>query len=142
MIHVTLLILAYMYLAMELCKKDTLNVHFRSLNKDNRILQERITLLDWFTQLSSAVMFIHEQGYSHRDIKPANIFFDQAGTIKLGDFGLATNSSQNHTTSVGTRLYSSPEQLNQKKYDQKTDIFPLGKNVFLFIFCQKHGIKI
>ena len=115
---------------MELCRKDTLAVYFRSLNKRNRILLERITLLDWFTQLSSAVMFIHEKGYSHRDIKPANIFFDQAGTIKLGDFGLATNSSQNNTTSVGvgTRLYSSPEQLNQKMYDQKTDIFPLGKS--------------
>ena len=113
---------------MELCKKDTLDIHFRKLNRRNRIVQERISLLDWFTQLCDAVKFVHGRGYSHRDIKPANVFFDQTGTLKLGDFGLVTESSfQTQTTSVGTRLYSSPEQLDQKKYTQKTDIFPLGK---------------
>ena len=121
-----------MYLTMELCKKDTLDVRIRRMNKDNSILQERITLLDWFVQLCDAVVFIHGQGYCHRDVKPNNTFFDQNDTVKLGDFGLATQSSfQTHTTSVGTRLYSSPEQFDQKKYNQKTDIFPLGKYNFI-----------
>ena len=116
-----------MYLTMELCKKDTLDIHFRRLNKKNEIIQERTTLLDWFAQLCDAVQFIHGRGYSHRDVKPSNVFFDQANTVKLGDFGLVTESSmQTQTTSVGTRLYSSPEQLEQKKYGTKTDIFPLG----------------
>ena len=114
---------------MELCKKDTLDIHIRRLNRENKIILERITMLDWFIQLCDAVMFIHSRGYSHRDIKPSNVFFDQTDTVKLGDFGLATESSfQTQTTSVGTRLYSSPEQLEQKKYNQKTDIFPLGKS--------------
>ena len=114
---------------MELCKKDTLNVHLRTLNKNNKIKQERESLLHWFMQLCDAVRFIHHHKYSHRDIKPSNIFFDQSGAIKLGDFGLVTESSfQTQTTSVGTRMYSSPEQLKQNKYDEKTDIFPLGKN--------------
>ena len=119
---------AYLYLTMELCKEDTLEVHIRRLNAQNRIVQERITLLDWFSQLCDAVRFIHSRGYSHRDVKPTNVFFDQTDTVKLGDFGLVTESSfQTQTTSVGTRLYSSPEQLEDKKYGQKTDIFPLGE---------------
>ena len=123
---------------MEMCKKDTLDVHLRRLNKENKIIQERITLLDWFGQLCDAVQFIHGRGYSHRDIKPANTFFDQTDTVKLGDFGLVTESSfQTQTTSVGTRLYSSPEQLNEKKYGQKTDIFPLG-NLFTMGLSSKN----
>ena len=122
-----------MYLTMELCKKHTLDYQLRMLNKTDSITQERITLLDWFLQLCDAVRFIHGRGYSHRDIKPGNIFFDQNDSIKLGDFGLATeSSSQTQTTAVGNRIYSSPEQLEEKKYDQKTDIFPLGKQVFNF----------
>ena len=116
-----------MYLTMELCKKDTLDVHIRRLNKENKIVLERITLLDWFMQLCDAVKFIHGRGFTHRDLKPSNVFFDQTDAVKLGDFGLVTESSfQTQTTSVGTRLYSSPEQLFEKKYTQKTDIFPLG----------------
>ena len=119
---------AYLYLTMELCKEDTLEVHIRRLNAQNRIVQERITLLDWFSQLCDAIRFIHSRGYSHRDVKPTNVFFDQTDTVKLGDFGLVTESSfQTQTTSVGTRLYSSPEQLEDEKYGQKTDIFPLGE---------------
>ena len=89
-------------------------------------------LLNWFCQLCDAVQFIHGRGYSHRDIKPSNVFFDLRDDVKLGDFGLVTDSSfQTQTTSVGTRLYSSPEQLEEKKYGTKTDIFPLGK-VFVY----------
>ena len=118
---------------MELCKKHTLDVHLRRLNKSKKISQERITLLVWFLQLCDAIRFVHGRGYSHRDIKPSNIFFDQSNAIKLGDFGLVTESSfQTQTTSVGTRIYSSPEQLDKKKYDKKTDIFPLGKSDFPF----------
>ena len=122
---------------MELCKEDTLEVHIRRLNAQNRIVQERITLLDWFSQLCDAVRFIHSRGYSHRDVKPTNVFFDQTDTVKLGDFGLVTESSfQTQTTSVGTRLYSSPEQLEDKKYGQKTDIFPLGE-FFICIYSRR-----
>ena len=114
---------------MELCQEDTLNVHLRQLNKNEKILLERLKLLQWFEQLCSAVQFIHSFGYSHRDIKPSNIFFDQYCKVKLGDFGLVTDSPYDtQTTSVGTRLYVSPEQLNKKKYSKQTDIYPLGNS--------------
>ena len=116
---------------MELCQKDTLNVHLRRLNKKEKLLQQRTKLLEWFEQLCNAVQFIHSFGYSHRDIKPSNIFFDKLNNVKLGDFGLVSDSPYDtQTTSVGTRLYVSPEQLNKKKYSKQTDIYPLGDYVF------------
>ena len=87
-----------------------------------------MTLLGWFVELCRAVEFIHHSGYLHRDVKPKNVFFDQSGKIKLGDFGLVSEKPDGtQTTTVGTRLYVSPEQLSQRKYSKKTDVFPLGK---------------
>lgn len=65
----------------------------------------------------------------HRDIKPANIFFDGSNNIKLGDFGLSRilgKESQYADTHVGTPYYMSPEQINECKYNEKSDIWSLG----------------
>ena len=79
-------------------------------------------------------------------MKPSNIFFANDGTIKIGDFGLATVGSnandlsdfdsqsitshgdhdEGHTEEVGTELYMSPEQLAKKPYNNKVDIYSLG----------------
>ena len=52
--------------------------------------EERI----WRTlrQLAAGLQHIHAQGIIHRDIKPGNIFMDFGDNVKLGDFGLATES--------------------------------------------------
>lgn len=53
---------------------------------------------------------LHDLGIIHRDIKPENIFFDAAGALRLGDFGLAINSYRDRPTSrVGTADYMAPE---------------------------------
>ena len=65
----------------------------------------------------------------HRDIKPANIFLDANNNIKLGDFGLSRIMNQQSLfayTNVGTPYYMSPEQINEKKYDEKSDIWSAG----------------
>ena len=43
-------------------------------------------------QLAAGLQHIHAQGIIHRDIKPGNIFMDFGDNVKLGDFGLATES--------------------------------------------------
>ncbi|WIA31069.1 hypothetical protein OEZ86_001097 [Tetradesmus obliquus] len=61
---------------------------------------------------------LHARGIIHRDIKPENIFFEGDGTLVLGDFGLAIDSSSDKPCSrVGTHDYMAPEVMAQPSAD-------------------------
>ncbi|KAG0707824.1 kinase-like domain-containing protein [Suillus ampliporus] len=64
----------------------------------------------------------------HRDLKPDNVFLDQSNIVKLGDFGLSKALSQASfaNTYVGTPYYMSPELMQERAYDSKSDIWSLG----------------
>lgn len=64
----------------------------------------------------------------HRDIKPQNVFLDHNNRVKLGDFGLSKElRGQNLAeTYVGTPFYMSPEIINGRAYNAKSDIWALG----------------
>ncbi|MCJ1350253.1 MAG: Chk1 protein kinase [Icmadophila ericetorum] len=68
----------------------------------------------YFSQLISAVAYMHSKGVGHRDLKPENILLSADGNLKLADFGLATLFSYNGerkecTTSCGSPPYTAPE---------------------------------
>ncbi|HEX3020592.1 MAG TPA: protein kinase [Chitinispirillaceae bacterium] len=81
------------------------------------------------------------KGVIHRDLKPANIMLHHDGRLKLMDFGIARPISTGlHTMGeniVGTLQYLSPEQLNHKNIDQRTDIYAVGA-ILYELLC---GIK-
>jgi serine/threonine protein kinase/Flp pilus assembly protein TadD len=72
----------------------------------------------------------HQAGIIHRDIKPSNIVIDSDGNPKLLDFGLAAVHGSEQLTMVGSTLgtigYMSPDQLEGREIDQRSDIFSFG----------------
>jgi serine/threonine-protein kinase len=71
----------------------------------------------------------HRLGILHRDIKPANVLFDDAGTARLGDFGVAHLGDASATATAGifgSRSYMSPEQREGRPATPQSDLFGVG----------------
>jgi len=83
----------------------------------------------------------NERGIVHRDIKPDNIIVSKDGIVKLMDFGIARPSEVSlHTVGqkiMGTLIYLSPEQLNGKTLDLRSDIFSLGAVLYEMLSGQR-----
>jgi serine/threonine protein kinase len=87
-------------------------------------------LLPVARQLLDALAYVHAKGVVHRDIKPANVMLDDAGRVKLADFGVArVEGAADRTqagTIIGTPRYMAPEQLSGGVVDARTDLFAVG----------------
>jgi eukaryotic-like serine/threonine-protein kinase len=82
-------------------------------------------------QICRGLQAAHEQGIIHRDIKPQNVLIDAKGEIKLMDFGIArvAESAEAMTQAgliVGTPHYMSPEQVQGKQLDPRSDVYSMG----------------
>ncbi len=84
-------------------------------------------------QIASALQKAGSVGIVHRDIKPENILITRKGVVKIADFGLARltlggdqMSLTQEGVTMGTPLYMSPEQVQGKKVDQRSDIYSFG----------------
>lgn len=84
-------------------------------------------------QTAAALAKAGEAGIVHRDIKPENILITRQGEVKVADFGLAHFTRENQQThltqagiTVGTPLYMSPEQVEGKPLDHRSDLYSFG----------------
>ncbi|MEN6405460.1 MAG: protein kinase [Thermoguttaceae bacterium] len=84
-------------------------------------------------QVAAALAKASEKGIVHRDIKPENIMLTGGGEVKVADFGLARRTREgdgNDLTQVGvtlgTPLYMSPEQVEGKPLDPRSDLYSFG----------------
>lgn len=115
---------------------------------------EEARLWKVFKELNDGLKYIHENDVLHLDLKPANVFITEIGTLKIGDFGLATrwptvdaatilkgagmgddinadlngltNKKGNHVEREGDREYIAPEIIFQGHYSKAADVFSLG----------------
>jgi serine/threonine-protein kinase PpkA len=83
-----------------------------------------------FRELMYALGDIHEKGILHRDLKPQNLMFRHDGSLAIVDFGIAKQidavDRTSHGEILGTPRYMSPEQVQGRALDLRTDIYSAG----------------
>ena len=114
------------YMVMEWCEGRLL----RQIMDEGRISPDRAIRIA--TEVLDALDYIHSNGVVHRALKPENIMVDEEDNIKLIDFGIAGDSAArrltyaNFTATLGTPNYISPEQVQGKRGDGRSDIYAAG----------------
>ncbi|EAT33702.1 AAEL014017-PA [Aedes aegypti] len=128
------------YIVMQYAENGSL---LQLIKKEKYLSEERSK--SFFTQLISAVEYIHGMGVVHRDIKCENIVFDKSFTLKLIDFGFARGNMQPvlaggkikpvlSKTFCGSHAYASPEILKSVPYQpQLSDIWAVGVVLYTMV---------
>jgi len=100
------------------------------MNEERPLGIERATRLT--LAICDALDAMHKMGIVHRDLKPENVMVGSDDRIKIIDFGIAMKEDARRITHVGmspmlgTQDYISPEQVQGKRGDQRSDIYELG----------------
>lgn len=123
------------FMVMEYIEGKTLK---EQLNNHGLITEEKAKEI--ILQVLEALNYAHHKKVIHRDIKSSNIMISKSGNVKLMDFGIAKQLSEEFSkdggltktnTQMGTVYYMSPEQIKSTKgVDKRTDIFSLGVTFF------------
>ena len=124
---------SYIHLIVEVLKGGEL---FDRVADNGAFIEKDTCLL--MKRLLKALSYLHSKGIMHRDLKLENLILkdnDNNYDVKLADFGLATLTSQSDQLfkRCGTPGYVAPEILNDKKYDQKVDIFSAGVILYILL---------
>jgi serine/threonine-protein kinase len=109
------------FLIMEEVNGSSFSERWRDLHLDDRL---RIC-----GQVAEALDYAHVQGVIHRDVKPGNVLLTPSDEAKLSDFGLSVVTGDRKDRSgavLGTPHYMSPEQVEGKLLDHRTDLYSVG----------------
>ncbi|HMN43409.1 MAG TPA: serine/threonine-protein kinase [Povalibacter sp.] len=123
------------YIAMEYLRGQ----HLSSYTDSAKLLPPK-TVMTLVARTAEALHYAHRQNVVHRDIKPANIMFNaETDELKITDFGIArlTDTSRTKTGIVlGTPSFMSPEQLEGRNLDGRSDQFALGISLYQLLTGQ------
>jgi predicted Ser/Thr protein kinase len=117
------------YIAMEFIQGE----HLSYYTEPERLLPVR-KVLSLVVRMAEALHYAHLHNVVHRDIKPANIMFNiETDALKITDFGIARLSDVSRTKTgivLGTPSFMSPEQLEGRSLDGRSDLFALGVTMY------------
>ncbi|MCU0722632.1 MAG: serine/threonine protein kinase [Planctomycetes bacterium] len=123
----------HLYLAMEYVEGDTLE----DVMTERKILPvpEATGIVH---EVAQALKAAHAEGIVHRDIKPDNIMLNKTGVVKVTDFGLAITQERGKKITrvgmiLGTPYYISPDQVQGRELDIRSDIYSLGASYYYFV---------
>ena len=118
----------HLNIVMEFAEGGDLSHLIQHQQKEGRLLDED-TVWKYLIQIAEGLQCLHDQRILHRDIKGQNIFLDKDMNVKIGDLGLGRIMGPQSCfayTAVGTPLYFSPEICEEKRYNEKSDIWVRG----------------
>jgi serine/threonine-protein kinase len=97
--------------------------------------------VDLCLQICMGLDYLHQNNVLHRDVKPENFLISRDGLVKIADFGLARRQHSRlfgeRWAGGGTRKYTPPEELRNKRPDARSDIFSFGVTMYE-LFTGRH----
>jgi serine/threonine-protein kinase len=121
-----------LFLAMEFISGESLSSY---LKKETRLPLQVCAAIGM--KLCEALRHAHGKGVVHRDIKPTNVLISERGEVKLVDFGISRCLDQETARLtqadqiIGTPIYMSPEQVENRPAVPASDVFSLGILLYL-----------
>jgi serine/threonine-protein kinase len=109
------------FLVMELVDGKPLDVYLPN---------DLLAVTDTYIQASQGLRAMHQMGYAHCDIKPNNILRNDAGRVKVIDFGQSCKIGTIKERIQGTPDYIAPEQVARRPISVQTDVFNLGATLY------------
>lgn len=123
----------YPYMIMEYVEGESIDKYCERIKPD---LKQKLKL---FLQVCDALQYAHNNFIVHHDIKPANILVNEAGHVKLLDFGISQiiheqeKTLKSNETFTGTLQYAAPEQFKGLGPTVASDIYKLGLVLFKLV---------
>ena len=120
-----------LFIILEYCADGDLKSMLDDHKKKRQYIDEKM-IWHIFTQICQGVKHLHEHGIVHRDLKTMNVMIVKNKArfeVKIADLGVSRQLSEDTMmlqTFYGTPLYLSPELIENKAYNEKTDIWSIG----------------
>ncbi|XP_028397871.1 serine/threonine-protein kinase PLK4-like [Dendronephthya gigantea] len=115
----------YVYLVVELCENGEVNRFMKKTGKPFSESQVRKIM----SQVVNGLLYLHSHGILHRDLTLANLLLTKDMSVKIGDFGLATQlqlPNEKHYTMCGTPNFISPEVATRGPHGMESDVWSVG----------------